>query len=165
MTYFDKSIKDINNAEAALLASLPKAPSKYNPYRNFNTVKGRKDWVLKRMQDNGFISREELKKSLNYKIKLKKRDLNIDTSPAFFVEEVRKNLIDQYGDKKLYRQGLFVKTSLNKKIQEVTSSALKKILFYILKDTVGLDLYIKTILEKKFNQLKKMKNLNQEILI
>ena len=135
MTYFDKSIKDINNAEAALLASLPKAPSKYNPYRNFNTVKGRKDWVLKRMQDNGFISKDELQKSLNYKIKLKKRDLNIDTSPAFFVEEVRKNLIDQYGDKKLYRQGLFVKTSLNKKIQEVTSSALKKKHYFIFQKT------------------------------
>ena len=107
---------------------------------------------------------EELQKSLNYKIKLK-RDLNIDTSPAFFVEEVRKNLIDQYGDKKLYRQGLFVKTSLNKKIQEVASSALKKILFYIPKDTVGLDLYIKTILEKNLTNSKKMENLNQEILI
>ena len=53
--------------------------------------------------------KEELQKSLNYKNKIKKRDLNIDTSPAFFVEEVRKNLIDRYGDKKLYRQGLFVK--------------------------------------------------------
>ncbi|MEK9893948.1 MAG: PBP1A family penicillin-binding protein [Pelagibacteraceae bacterium] len=159
MTYFDKSIKDINNAEAALLASLPKAPSKYNPYRNFNTVKGRKDWVLKRMQDNGFISKEELQKSLNYKIKLKKRDLNIDTSPAFFVEEVRKNLIDQYGDKKLYRQGLFVKTSLNKKIQEVTSSALKKnIILYSKRHGWTGPLY-KNYTREKFNQLKKNEKL------
>ena len=159
MTYFDKSIKDINNAEAALLASLPKAPSKYNPYRNFNTVKGRKDWVLKRMQDNGFISKGELQKSLNYKIKLKKRDLNIDTSPTFFVEEVRKNLIEQYGDKQLYRQGLFVKTSLNKKIQKVTSSALKKnIILYSKRHGWTGPLY-KNYTREKFNQIKKNEKL------
>ena len=49
MTYFDKSIMDINYSEAALLAALPKAPSKYNPYRNYQTVEKRKNWVLKRM--------------------------------------------------------------------------------------------------------------------
>ena len=126
MTYFDKSIKDINYSEAALLAALPKAPSKYNPYRNFSEVKGRKNWVLNRMYENGFISKDELKLSLNEKIILKKRNLYIDRSPAFFVEEVRKNLIDKYGEKKLYRQGLFIKTSLDKKIQKIVSSALNK---------------------------------------
>ena len=126
MTYFDKSIKDINYSEAALLAALPKAPSKYNPYRNFNEIKGRKNWVLNRMYENGFISKDELKLSLNEKIILKKRNLYIDRSPAFFVEEVRKNLIDKYGEKKLYRQGLFIKTSLDKKIQKIVSSALNK---------------------------------------
>ena len=153
MTYFDKSIKDINNAEAALLASLPKAPSKYNPYRNFNSVKGRKDWVLKRMQDNGFISEEELKQSLSYKIKLKKRDLDIDTSPAFFIEEVRKNLIDQYGEQKLYRQGLFVKTSLNKKVQEVASSALNKNLILYSKRHGWTGPLYKNYSVEKFNNL------------
>ena len=126
MTYFDKSIKDINYSEAALLAALPKAPSKYNPYRNFSEIKGRKNWVLNRMYENGFISKDELKLSLNEKIILKKRNLYIDRSPAFFVEEVRKNLIDKYGEKKLYRQGLFIKTSLDKKIQKIVSSALNK---------------------------------------
>ncbi len=126
MTYFDKSIMDINHAEAALLAALPKAPSKYNPYRNYENVKSRKDWVLKRMFENGFISKEQLKISLNYKIILKKKNLDIDMSPAFFVEEIRKNLIEKYGEKKIYKQGFYIKTSLDKKIQKVTTSALNR---------------------------------------
>ena len=126
LTYFDKSIKDLNSAESALLAALPKAPSKYNPYRNFKTVDARKNWVLRRMYENGFISDEILKKNLDYKIKLKKRNLVIDRSPAFFVEEVRKNLINVYGEKTLYRQGFYIKTSLDKNIQSIASKALKK---------------------------------------
>ena len=102
MTYFDKSIKDLNFSESALLASLPKAPSKYNPYKNFKTVEQRKNWVLKRMFENGYINKEELSKSINESINLKKRKITIDRSPAFFVEEVRKNLIDKYGDCLLY---------------------------------------------------------------
>ena len=126
MTYFDKSIMDINYSEAALLAALPKAPSKYNPYRNYQTVEKRKNWVLKRMYENGFISKDQLGKSLNFNIALKKRNLNIDMSPAFFVEEIRKNLIEKYGEKKIYKQGYYIKTSLDKKIQKVATSALNK---------------------------------------
>ncbi len=155
MTYFDKSIKDINNAEAALLAALPKAPSKYNPYRNFKTVKGRKDWVLNRMYENKFISKEELNQSLNEVINLKKRNLNIDTSPAFFVEEVRKNLIDQYGEKNLYRQGFFVKTSLNKNIQKIASDALNKNLILYSKRHGWTGALFKDYSRDKFLKLKK----------
>ena len=109
MTYFDKSIKDINIQEAALLAALPKAPSKYNPYRNFSTVKDRKNWVLKRMYENGFINKTQLDKSLQYKIKLKKKSFDIDMSPAYFVEEIRKNLIEKYGETKIYKQRFLYK--------------------------------------------------------
>ncbi len=124
MTYFDKSIKDINIQEAALLAALPKAPSKYNPYRNFSTVKDRKNWVLKRMYENGFINKTQLDKSLQHKIKLKKKSFDIDMSPAYFVEEIRKNLIEKYGETKIYKQGFYIKTSLDKKIQLVATSSL-----------------------------------------
>ena len=126
MTYFNKSIKDINFSEAALLAALPKAPSKYNPYRNYNTVEKRKNWVLNRMYENNFITKKQFEQSLNYNIKLKKRILNIDMSPAYFVEEIRKNLIEKYGEKKIYKQGLYIKTSLNKKIQRVATDSLNK---------------------------------------
>ena len=124
MTYFDKSIMDINISEASLLAALPKAPSKYNPYKNYATVEKRKNWVLKRMFENGLISKKQLKQSLNYKIKLRKKKLAIDMTPAYFVEEIRKNLIERYGEKKIYKQGFYIKTSLDKKIQKVATSSL-----------------------------------------
>src|SRR6056300_110278 len=162
MTYFDKSIKDINNAEAALLAALPKAPSKYNPYRNFETVNARKNWVLERMYENNFINKQDLDKSLKYKINLKKRNLEIDSSPAYFIEEVRKNLIEQYGEKKLYRQGLYVKTSLNKKIQEVASSALNKNLITYSKRHGWIGPLYENYNLDKFNQLVESKKVNSK---
>ena len=61
LEYFDKSIKELNYEEAALLAALPKAPSKYNPYRNIDLAKFRRNLVLKNLLDNNFISNEEYK--------------------------------------------------------------------------------------------------------
>ena len=155
MTYFDKSIKDINASEAALLASLPKAPSKYNPYRNFETVKARKDWVLRRMNENGFISKDDLAKSLEYKIQLKKNNLEVKNYPAFFIEDVRKNLIETYGEKKLYRQGLFIKTSLNRNIQKVASESLKKHLILYSKRHGWMGPLYKNYSKEKFLELLK----------
>ena len=157
MTYFDKSIMDINHSEAALLAALPKAPSKYNPYRNYETVKSRKNWVLKRMFENGFISKEQLELSLNYKIILKKKNLDIDMSPAFFVEEIRKNLIDKYGEKKIYKQGFYIKTSLDKKIQKVTTSALNRNLIKYSKRHGWIGPIFKKYNNEKFLELVKKK--------
>ncbi|MEK9959771.1 MAG: transglycosylase domain-containing protein, partial [Pelagibacteraceae bacterium] len=125
MVYFDKSVKDLNFAESALLAALPKAPSKYNPYRNFSTVNNRKNWVLERMYENKYISKKELQDSIGFKINLKKKDNNLKNDADFFIEEVRKQLIERYDENTLYKQGLYVKTSLNNKIQEVATDALK----------------------------------------
>ena len=155
MTYFDKSIKDLNFSESALLASLPKAPSKYNPYKNFKTVEQRKNWVLKRMFENGYINKEELSKSINESINLKKRKIIIDRSPAFFVEEVRKNLIDRYGERTLYRQGLYIKTSLDKNIQKIASKALKKNLVLYSKRHGWTGPVISNSTKNKFLELKK----------
>ena len=73
MIYFDKSVNEINFAEAALLASLPKAPSKYNPYKKNNLAFKRKNWVLSRMYENNFIDKKTFSEEKNRKINLKKR--------------------------------------------------------------------------------------------
>ena len=61
LEYFDKSIKELNYPDAALLAALPKAPSKYNPYKYIETSKFRRDLVLKNLRDNGYIKKKNLK--------------------------------------------------------------------------------------------------------
>ena len=72
LEYFDKSIKELDYAEAALLAALPKAPSKYNPYRDIDLAKFRRNLVLKNLLDNEFIDNENYKKLIKKKINLKK---------------------------------------------------------------------------------------------
>ena len=73
LEYFDKSIKELNYAEAALLAALPKAPSKYNPYNNLDLAKFRRDLVLKNLYQNGFLNLEKYEEHKNQNIKLKKK--------------------------------------------------------------------------------------------
>ena len=80
LEYFDKSIKDLDYADAALLAALPKAPSKYNPYRNIELAKFRRDLVLKNLFENNFL---DLKK---YE-KLKKKDIKLKKKEKEFMEE------------------------------------------------------------------------------
>ena len=73
LEYFDKSIKELNYNEAALLAALPKAPSKYNPYRNLQLAKFRRDLVLKNLYENNFLDQNNYLKLRDQSIQLKKR--------------------------------------------------------------------------------------------
>ena len=79
LEYFDKSIKELNYVDAALLAALPKAPSKYNPYKYPEVGKFRRDLVLKNLKDNGFITKKEFNIFKNTKLKLKKEKLKLST--------------------------------------------------------------------------------------
>ena len=74
LEYFNKSIKELNYPEAALLAALPKAPSKYNPYKYPEVAKFRRDLVLDNLKENKFISKKELIEYKKSKIKLKKKN-------------------------------------------------------------------------------------------
>ncbi len=126
MVYFDKSVKELNFAEAALLASLPKAPSKYNPYKNVTIVKDRVNWVLHRMYENKYISEADLKKNLSLPFKLKKREFEQKDETKFFAEEVRKSLLNIYGEENVYKQGLYIKTSLDPDLQNLAVKSLRK---------------------------------------
>ena len=125
MTYFDKSLKELTISEAALLATLPKAPSTYNPYRNLNSALKRKDWVLERMYENKFINQDLYKNLINKPIVLKKRKLDFYKENLFFTEEVRRFLFDKYGENTLYKRGLYVKTSLDSSLQKIATKALR----------------------------------------
>ena len=126
MTYFDKSLKELSINEAALLATLPKAPSTYNPYKNFNSALKRKNWVLERMYENKYINENLYKNLVKKPIVLKKRKLDFYKENLFFTEEVRRFLFDKYGENTLYKRGLYVKTSLDSKIQDIATKALRE---------------------------------------
>ena len=126
LEYFDKSIKELSYAEAALLAALPKAPSKYNPYKFPDLAKFRRDLVLENLEENEFISKKELKKFKNSKLKLKKRKIEIVNEANSYTEEVRRTVKNIYGFEKLYSQGLSISTPLKINYQIQALKSLRK---------------------------------------
>ena len=126
LEYFDKSIKDLNYSETALLAALPKAPSKYNPYKYPDVAKYRRNLVLKNLADNNFISNKQLKTLRASEIKLKKRKIEIVNEANSYTEEVRRTVKNIYGFEKLYSQGLSIITPLNINYQIQALKSLRK---------------------------------------
>ena len=113
LEYFDKSVKELNYPDAALLAALPKAPSKYNPYKYPKVGKFRRDLVLFNLEENGFITKKQLKSFKNTELNLKKRKIEIVNEANSYTEEVRRIVKEYYGFEKLYSQGLSIRTPLN----------------------------------------------------
>ena len=126
LEYFDKSIKELNYSEAALLAALPKAPSKYNPYRYPEVAKFRRNLVLENLEENNFISKKQLIKFKESKLKLKKRKIEIVNEANSYTEEVRKTVKNIYGFEKLYSQGLSISTPLKINYQIQALKSLRK---------------------------------------
>ena len=126
LEYFDKSIKDLNYSEAALLAALPKAPSKYNPYKYHDVAKFRRNLVLENLAENNFIGKKELKEFKESKIILKRRKILIINEANSFTEEVRRTAKDIYGFEKLYSQGLSISTPLRINYQIQALKSLRK---------------------------------------
>jgi len=126
LEYFDKSIKELEYPEVALLAALPKAPSKYNPYRYPELAKFRRNLVLKNLEENKFISRKELKNFEESKLKLKRRKIEIVNEANSYTEEVRRTVKNIYGFEKLYSQGLSISTPLKINYQIQALKSLRK---------------------------------------
>ena len=126
LQYFDKSISELNYAEAALLAALPKAPSRYNPFKNVELAKYRRNLVLKNLKDNNYINEEELKKFSESDINLKKRKSVYLENSNYYVEDIRKLIVDRYGFDKVYKQGFNINTPLNLDLQEQATKSLRE---------------------------------------
>ena len=126
LEYFDKSIKELTYPDAALLAALPKAPSKYNPYKYPDVGKFRRDLVLKNLEENNFISKKDLIKFKKTNLNLKKRKIEIVNEANSYTEEVRRSVKENYGFEKLYSQGLSIKTPLNIDYQIQAIKSLRK---------------------------------------
>src|SRR5271155_760748 len=118
LLYFDKSVHELTIAEAAYLAALPKGPNNYNPFRRHDEAVARRNYVIDRMVEDGYVTVEAGEKA-------KKEPLSITARPTgahvfaaeYFAEEVRRYVYDNYGEKKLYEGGLSVRTTLDPKLQ------------------------------------------------
>jgi penicillin-binding protein 1A len=125
LEYFDKSISELNYEEAALLAALPKAPSKYNPYKNMELAKFRRDLVLRNLFENNYINKKNYEKFTNSKILLKKRKNFFLQDARYYVEDIRKNVIEKFSFDKVYKQGLNINTPINLNLQKIATQSLR----------------------------------------
>ena len=123
LNYFNKSINELELHEMAFLASLPKAPNNYNPKKNYKKALERRNWVIGRMYENGFIESSDLKIK-NNPIEIFNRENNILIGADYYYEEIRKKLFLEYGKEELFSEGLIVKTSINSYFQSIAESSL-----------------------------------------
>jgi penicillin-binding protein 1A len=126
ISYFNKDMKELTIQEAALLAAMPKAPSVLDPTRHINRAKARRDWVIERMEEEGFVSKEQAAVAISQPIELNQRyDSDIQES-GYYNETVRLDLIDKYGHDHVYQDGLTVHTNLNQNLQKIADQALRQ---------------------------------------
>ena len=125
LEYFDKSIRDLDYAEAALLAALPKAPSRYNPYRDVELAKFRRNLVLKNLLDNEYINNQQYQKLQNEKINLNKKKKIFLEDAQYYIEDVRKSVIETLTYDKVYKQGFNINTPINLKLQKIATETLR----------------------------------------
>ncbi len=122
--YFGKSLDEVNIAEAALLAALPKAPSNYNPKVNPERARERRNWVLGRMYANGYLNKKERDSSLRKPLYLPSKLQKNRAYASYFVEEVRRTLLRDLGKEELYGGGLTIRTTLDPVLQTYAEKAL-----------------------------------------
>lgn len=123
--YFDKPLKDITVAEAAMLAGLPKAPSAYNPIVNPKRAKARQLHIIDRMQENGFITAEQATAAKQEALSIKSSAEHGKVHAEYAAETVRQLMFAQYGSE-TYTRGLNVYTTLRAQDQEAAYKSLRR---------------------------------------
>src|SRR6266403_2123430 len=118
LVYFDKSVNDLTVAEAAYLAALPKAPSSLHPVKNRDRAIERRNYVVDRLLENGWIKQADADKARKDALAVTSRTNAAHIfAGEYFAEEVRRDVFERYGEKKLYEGGLSVRTTLDPKLQ------------------------------------------------
>ncbi|MBZ0325210.1 MAG: transglycosylase domain-containing protein, partial [Alphaproteobacteria bacterium] len=125
LNYFDKSLDELTIEEAAYLAALPKAPNNYHPRRNADAALARRNWVIGRMFEENFVSSAEAVRARAAPLTSRQGGGADKVAAAYFAEEVRRELVERYGEEALYRGGLSVRTTLNSRLQGLADRVLR----------------------------------------
>lgn len=125
LQYFDKSLDELSIAEMAYLAALPKAPNNYHPIRNTKAAITRRNWVIKRMEQEGYITKEEEAIALQAPLETAERAKTRTITARYFAEEIRRELENQYGEDSLYGGGLAVRSTIDPKLQSIAENTLQ----------------------------------------
>ena len=126
LLYFDKPVNELTVAEAAYLAALPKAPGVLHPFRQRERATERRNYVIDRMVENGYVTAQAGEKARKEPLTVAQRRASGSRIIAadFFAEDVRREIYEKYGEKGLYEGGLSVRTTLDPKMQVIAHKAL-----------------------------------------
>jgi penicillin-binding protein 1A len=126
LNYFNKSLGELSIAETAYLAALPKAPNNYHPTRKTAKAVERRNWVIDRMAIEGVITPAEAEEAKKDPLTVESRSETEVVEAPYFAEEIRRQLVDMYGEDKLYKGGLSVHSTVDPKLQEVAQRTLQQ---------------------------------------
>ena len=126
LNYFDKPLDQLDLHEMAYIAALPKAPSNYHPFRKTKAAINRRNWVLRQMAENGFITNTASQEAMNKPLAVQPLTGFDAASAPYFTETVRRQLVERYGTDRLYGGGLSVRTTLEPDLQQKAEKALRE---------------------------------------
>jgi len=125
LQYFNKSLDELTVAEAAYLAALPKAPNNYHPVRHYDAAVQRRNWVVDRMKEEGYVTQAEAEIAQAAPLEVHERNYARNVNAYYFTEEVRRQLVDRYGEDSLYGGGLAVRSTLDPQLQQIAVKSLR----------------------------------------
>ncbi|MFQ5954085.1 MAG: penicillin-binding protein 1A [Kiloniellales bacterium] len=126
LNYFNKSLHELTVAEATYLAALPKAPNNYHPVHRYRAAIARRNWVIGRMVEDGHLRPEHAKQAYAQPLTVRQRDETAFVKADYFAEEVRRELVSQFGEEQLYKGGLSVRTTLDPRLQRIADRVLRE---------------------------------------
>ncbi len=126
LNYFNKPLDELTLAETAFLAGLPKAPNNYNPHRRPGAARARRDYVIGRMLKDGYITQVEAAQARSGPVVLREVEPIKIAKAEYFVEEVRRQLAEKFGESQLYGGGLSVRTTLDPRLQSIADRVLRE---------------------------------------
>ncbi len=126
--YFNKTLEELSTEEMALLAAMPKAPANYDRRFHKERAVGRRNYVLERMYDDGYINLSEAERAKAAELVIYESDDKSHVNDEYFSEEVRRELVERYGTEGVYEHGLFVRTTMNPDMQKLADNSLRNAL-------------------------------------
>ena len=126
LNYFDKALDELEIEEIAYLAALPKGPNNYHPIKKHDAAVARRNWVIARMAEDGYITQDEALEAQKKPLKTVERQSGFLKNAEYYSEEVRRAIVHNLGEEALYEGGLIVRTTIDPKIQEIATKAFRK---------------------------------------
>lgn len=126
LQYFGKALNELTIAEVAYLAALPKAPNNYHPIRKYDAAIARRNWVIDRMAEEGYIELAQADMAKIAPLITSAFDESRSVEAPYFAEEVRRELAERYGEESLYGGGLVVRSTLDARLQKIAQDSLRE---------------------------------------